>query len=283
MTRILTWNIQCGLGVDGRVDLDRIAGVIRAMGERDVICLQEICRNMPELDEAGADQVTELADLFPGYETWFGPGLNRISDQGGGRQSFGNLILSRLPVQSVFLHPLPQPATSGVKHMPRQATEVTVDTKQGPLRIVTTHFEFHAETHRLAQIGRLRALHVEAATNIRHPPVIAGGPYKTLPRPESLVLCGDFNIEPDGREYAAMLAPFEAGTPPLVDGWRRLHGGRPHDPTCGIFDTVQWPDGAHCRDFFFLTLDVAERATEIRVDVDTDASDHQPVLLVLGD
>ncbi|MEE9589419.1 MAG: endonuclease/exonuclease/phosphatase family protein [Hyphomicrobiaceae bacterium] len=286
MTEILTWNIQCGLGVDGRVDLDRIAAIIRSMGDANVICLQEVCRHMPELDGgAGSDQASLLAGLFPDHEPYFGAGPDRIAGRGRGdeRASFGNMILSRLPVLSVFRHPMPQPAAAGIKHMPRQATEVTVATPTGPLRVVTTHLEYHARAHRLAQIERLRALHFEAAANVMHPPAQAGGPYEPLERPVEMVLCGDFNFDPKGAEYAGLLAPFDDGVPALSDGWRAVHGERPHEPTCGVHDHKQWPQGKHCRDFFFVTPDVRARATAIHVNVDTNASDHQPLLLTLSD
>ena len=61
MTTILTWNIQCGLGVDGRVDLVRLADVIRSMADADVICLQEVSRFNPELD--GGENVDQVAAL----------------------------------------------------------------------------------------------------------------------------------------------------------------------------------------------------------------------------
>ncbi|MGI9464549.1 MAG: endonuclease/exonuclease/phosphatase family protein, partial [Aestuariivirgaceae bacterium] len=77
MTEILTWNIQCGRGVDGEISLDRIAEITRSMGNADVICLQEVCRNMPQLDGgAGADQVALLAGLFSDHAPWFGAGLD---------------------------------------------------------------------------------------------------------------------------------------------------------------------------------------------------------------
>lgn len=283
MTEIVTWNIQCGLGVDGRVDLERTAQVIRAMGDPDVICLQEVSQRMPELDAgAGADQVTVLAGLFPEHRPIFGPALDRAGDGAAERRSFGNLILSRLPALCVFRHHLPQPAQAGIRHMPRQATEVTVADPSGPLRILTTHLEFHSVTQRQAQIERLRALHSEAAANIRlAPEQVAAGPYEPLPRPSDCVLCGDFNLEPEEPEYLGLLAGFEDGTPALLDAWPEVHGDRPHDPTCGIFDVEQWPAGQNCRDFFFMTPALAARVDAVRVDVATQASDHQPVLVRL--
>lgn len=278
MIEILTWNIQCGLGMDGRVDLGRIADVVQAFGSPNVICLQEVCRFMPELDGSGADQVEILAAAFPGTTPIFGAAIER------GGSSFGNLILSRLPVVQAFRHPLPQPADPQVRHMPRQATEVTVTSARGPLRIVTTHLEFHSERQRQAQMRRLRSLHAEIAENERTPGVTPpDGPYAAIPRPAGCVICGDFNMVAGDAVYTETVSPFADGTPDLLDAWRRFHPGTPHDPTCGIFDTAQWPQGPHCRDFFFVTPDVAARIETLAVNTETDASDHQPLRLVLAD
>ena len=59
---ILSWNIQFGLGMDGRVDLPRIAAACRAMGDADVLCFQEVSDGFGAL-AAGAesDQVAALA------------------------------------------------------------------------------------------------------------------------------------------------------------------------------------------------------------------------------
>ncbi|HET7409283.1 MAG TPA: endonuclease/exonuclease/phosphatase family protein, partial [Paracoccaceae bacterium] len=123
---LVTWNIQCGKGTDGRVDLDRIVEVLTADGVPDIICLQEVARHMPSLDGGdGADQPAELARRLPGFEAAFGAGVDR-QGAGGARAQLGNLILSRLPIVQIFRHLLPQPAETGVRHMPRQATEAVV-------------------------------------------------------------------------------------------------------------------------------------------------------------
>ena len=109
------------------------------------------------------------------------------------------------------------------------------------------------------------------------------GPYARIVRPPSAVFCGDFNMESDSEEFAALLASFDGSVPGLVDAWPALHPGRPHDPTCGVFDQRQWPAGAHCRDFFLVTEELQSRLRSLRVDLRTDASDHQPVVLVLSD
>ena len=79
-----------------------------------------------------------------------------------------------------------------------------------------------------------------------------------------------------------MTRPFDDGTPTILDAWRLLQGARPHDPTCGIFDREQWKEGPHCRDFFFVTEDLAERVSELEVNLTSAASDHQPLRLRLA-
>jgi endonuclease/exonuclease/phosphatase family metal-dependent hydrolase len=270
MTAILTWNIQNGKGCDGVIDLPRIARVIKAMGGADVICLQEIARNDQAFD-GGADQVAELAHLFNGFETVFGPALSR------GERQYGNLVLSRLPVLQAFNHLLPHPAEPGIKHMQRQAIEVVVQTPGGPLRVMTTHLEYYSAAHRAAQVERLRAIQREVAENELRPAKPAASPYDAMPRPASLVLCGDFNLAPDDPQYAALFSE------PLLDAWRQFRKGEPDPPSTGLFDRAQWPMGGHCRDYFAVTADVAARIAAIEMDAATDASDHQPLRLQLRD
>jgi endonuclease/exonuclease/phosphatase family metal-dependent hydrolase len=269
VTAIVTWNIQNGKGCDGVTDLARIARVIKAMGEADVICLQEIARNDPAFD-GGADQVAQLQALFPGYAAVFGVALWRSERQ------YGNLILSRLPVLQAFNHLLPHPAEGGIKHMQRQAIEAVVQTRAGPLRVVTTHLEYYSAAHRAAQIARLREVQEEVAANEAHPAKPATSPYDAVPRPASLVLCGDFNLAPDDAQYRGLFQP------PLADAWRAFRRNEPDPKTTGLHDRVQWPMGGHCRDYFAVTADVAARIASIEMEASTDASDHQPLRMVLA-
>jgi len=283
MTSIISWNIQCGLGCDGEYNLTRIADNIHATGDSDVICLQEVCRFMPELDAGeGEDQVEILAALFPGYETLFGAAINQSDAHASNRRQFGNLILSRLPVLQVFFHPLPQPHDVGIKHMPRQLSEVVVGCASGPLRILTTHLEYHSTIQRLAQVNVIHDLHAQVCDNISWPGLNPGsGLYNKIARPETTVLCGDFNFTPDSTEYQQLLSAFGLQTSPLRDAWRVKNRNMAHAPTCGIFDKRQWPEGPHTRDFFFISDDLCPKIKDMIVNTKTDASDHQPLLLDL--
>lgn len=280
---LITWNIQYGKGADGRIDFPRIVETARRLGDADVICVQELAVNFPDLDDgAGADQPAILAALLPGYTPVFRPALD-FGAGGAKHQCFGNMILSRLPVLQVLPFLLPRPAEAGVRSMQRLALEAVVEAPFGPLRIVTTHLEYYSEMHRLAQVDAIRKLHEEAAQRAAMPGATAGdGLYRAMPRPATGLVCGDFNFEPGWPEYNRMLSPFPAGVPAFRDAWSLRHPGKPHAPTAGIYDADQWPKGPNCRDFVFLTGDLMERLRRVAVDVKTDASDHQPVLVELG-
>ncbi len=284
MTSILSWNIQNGLGVDGVRSLDRIAGVIRSHQSPDILCLQEVSRGLA-LDEGAtaSDQPAELAALFPEYAMFFGPAYDIAVAGSGRRAQYGNVILSRLPVLSAFLHQLPQPAVAATKQMPRQMTEVTVLTDNGELRIMTTHLEFHSVKQRSAQINAIRLAHEQIVALAHTPPeATAGGPYQTLHRAGDAVICGDFNCLADSHEMDLLLATPEMPQARLLETWRSLYPNQPHEPSCGIFDTKQWPGGAHCRDFFVVSDSLRSRVKSQHTDIVTAASDHQPVLLNLA-
>lgn len=279
--RVLSWNIRWGCGCDERVDLARIAGVVRAM-DPDVICLQEVAAGHPGLTgSAGEDQIAGLSALFPTHSAHYAAGSDLAGDDGG-RRLFGNLVLSRLPVAQVLRHSLPWTAEAGVASMPRVAVEAIVATDFGPLRVTTTHLEYYSPAQRAAQVRRLREIHEEAHSHAAAPPPPddVDPPFRHARRARSALLCGDFNCEPGSADLQDLMLPFADGTPMLKDAWTLAHGGRSHAATVGLHG-CPWPDRAYCCDFFFVTEDLAPRVTRIEVDAETAASDHQPLLLEL--
>jgi endonuclease/exonuclease/phosphatase family metal-dependent hydrolase len=279
---IITWNIQWGRGADGRVDLPRIVDTVRAWADFDVLCLQEVADNYPGLGglAAGVDQFTELRTLLPEYHAVEGVAVERWTP-GVGRQRFGNMIFSRLPPVQVLRHPLPRPADAQHHSMPRLALEVVLDAPGGPLRVMTTHLEYYAAGQRAAQVGALRRLQEEAAA---HPypglPGKEGSPFEPRPRGPRAVLTGDFNCDAADPEIARMQSPL-AGAPRWVDAWTRAHPREPHAKTVGLYDHAQWNHEANSFDFCFVSEDLAGHIRRLEVDLLTQASDHQPVLLEL--
>jgi endonuclease/exonuclease/phosphatase family metal-dependent hydrolase len=154
--RVHCWNIHHGAGTDGRIDLERIAAVIRD-AKPDVVALQEVDNGCARSGKV--DQAAELARL-----TGMAGNFGKAMDFQGG--AYGQAILSRHPVKASRVLALPGAGE------PRIAFEVTIDWQGSDIRVVSTHLGLVAD-ERLAQAKELLRL------------LPAGGP--------PTVLCGDFN------------------------------------------------------------------------------------------
>lgn len=278
--KLVTWNIQCGKGCDGVVDLARIVSDANALGDADVFCFQEVSANFANLD-GGTDQSAVLSTLLPGYRPVFYPAVETVDLQGQ-QHRFGNMTLSRLPVLQVANHLLPWPRNKAVRSMRRHALETTVLTAFGPVRITNTHLEFHSSEQRDAQITRLLELQHEASSQPATATDVHREPYRSQTTAASAILCGDFNFDVSDRQHA-MLQGSSFSQLNYRDAWMIAQPDHPRAPTCGIYDRAQWPHGADCRDFIFVTEDLAPRVRTAVVDQETAASDHQPVLIELSD
>jgi endonuclease/exonuclease/phosphatase family metal-dependent hydrolase len=278
MLRIMTWNIQWGLGIDERVDLKRLIDEARAIADFDVLCLQEVSDNLTELKgNSGSNQFSEIAGLLPDYTAIEGVALD-MPGRAGGRSRFGNMILSRLPVGTVLRYTLPWEAAA-TRNMPRLLLEAVVETPSGPLRVMTTHLEYSSDKLRRAQVEGIREAHRTACERTVTPRKNGPGTYARLPTSPSAVLTGDFNMKPDDPLKKQISEPFGKGTPALLDAWQVADGSTPHPPSFCLFEQSNGPP--HCCDFMFVTEDLASRVARIDYDQRTQASDHQPVLLEL--
>lgn len=274
--KLITWNIQWARGVDEKVDPRRIIDHARQMADFDVLCLQEVAANFPDLDgNDRADQFALFDELLPGFTAIEAIGVD-VPDGQGGRKRFGNLILTRLPVAQALRHVLPWEAAA-TRNMPRVLVEAMVETPFGPLRLMTTHLEYSSPVLRAAQIDGIRQIHRMAAARQATPRAPGPHTYAPTPNTASAILTGDFNMRPDDAGLAQLLAPFPNGVPPLVDLWPVLRGAEPHPPSAFICDQTYGPPG--CLDYVLATPDLAERARSITYDIETRASDHQPILV----
>jgi len=162
---VVAYNIRHGRGMDGEVDLERIASVLREL-DADVIALQEVDDRTERT--GGVDQVAVLAELL-GYEGFHGP---HRPYQGG---FYGNAILTRLPVKEFRVHPIPPASGSALS-----VTEVELE--RG-VSVVSVHLA-GSEAERMAQADSLTSWFADAG------------------RP--VVLAGDFNDRPDGPVLARL-------------------------------------------------------------------------------
>jgi endonuclease/exonuclease/phosphatase family metal-dependent hydrolase len=280
---LITWNIQWGRGCDGVVDIERIINAARTLADFDVLCLQEVASNFATLPgSSGEDQPALIANLLPGYTMLFAPATD-VMTADGSRAQFGNALLSRLPVFQAFRHMLPWPVDPGANSMQRSLVEAVIDTPFGAVRVMTTHLEYYSALQRESQVERIRALHAEAALRAyREKPLdTAVGPFRPARRAASTILTADFNFRVADPLHDRLSAPYEHGVPRLHDAWQVLYPGVAHPPSVGLFDVQQWPAGAFCCDFVYVSEDLCPRIAQVRTDQHIDASDHQPVVLTL--
>ncbi|MDP3257432.1 MAG: endonuclease/exonuclease/phosphatase family protein [Bosea sp. (in: a-proteobacteria)] len=274
--KLITWNIQWARGTDDRVDPRRIVDHAKAMADFDVLCLQEVAANFPDLDgNDDTDQFALFADMLPGFTAIEGIGVD-VDDGRGGRKRFGNLILTRYRVAQALRHLLPWEAAA-TRNMPRVLVEAVAETPLGPVRLMTTHLEYSSPVLRAAQVEGIREAHRMAASRARTPRAPGPHTYAPTPNTASAILTGDFNMRPDDPALARLMAPFDDGTPLLRDLWPVLMGDASPPPTAFIVDQTYGPPG--CLDYVLATPDLAARARSILCDVDTRASDHQPIMV----
>ena len=282
--KLMTWNVQWCLGVDGRVDPERIVREARDFADFDVLCLQEVACNFPALKgSAGEDQFTRLAAALPGYTATAGIAVDTAAPDGS-RRRFGNMILSRLPVHQVTRVRLPWPIDPVVRNMPRMLLEATVDAPFGLVRVMTTHLEYYSAVQRAAQVDALRGHHAEACTQALAERFVdaSDGPFHSQAEAVSAILCGDFNCKTSDPAYARMQAAFDDDrVPAFDDAWKRLHPSLDQPATAGVHDREQWKESYAC-DFMFTSADLRERLRSIAVDARSQASDHQPMVVELA-
>jgi endonuclease/exonuclease/phosphatase family metal-dependent hydrolase len=278
--KLITWNMQWGRGLDGRVDLARIVDHARGMADFDVLCLQEVADNFPDLaGNDAANQFAELARLLPAYTAVEGVALD-IPDENGRRKRFGNMILSRYPVGQVLRHLLPWEADA-TRNMPRILIEATVLAPFGPVRVMTTHLEYSSGRIRRAQVEGLREAHRLACARVDRPREPGPGTYVVPPTARSAILTGDFNMKPDDPTKHRISEPFATGAPALLDAWMVTEPDSAHPPSFCLYD--QTYGAPHCCDFIFVTEDLAPRIRRVAYDTETQVSDHQPVLIAIDD
>ncbi|HOX55679.1 MAG TPA: endonuclease/exonuclease/phosphatase family protein [Candidatus Paceibacterota bacterium] len=184
--RVMTYNIHHGEGVDGKLDFQRIAELIKR--ERaDIVALQEVDKGVERT--ARRDCPAELA-VLTGMTCVFS---NNFHFQGG---EYGNAILTRFPVKRW---------TNQHYKMLRQGEQrgllqVVLEVHGRELVFMNTHIDFRPDdTERLMNVAEL--LEIIPA-------------YGKKP----MILCGDFNDTPGSRTHERIAQAF-------VDTWPQAGTG----------------------------------------------------------
>lgn len=169
--RVLSYNIHHGEGIDRKLDLERIAGVIRSV-KPDVVALQEVDQKVERTQVA--DQPTELAKLTKMLVVF---GAN-IELQGG---HYGNAVLSRFPILRHTNHLLPN--IDGGEQRGVIEAEIMLPESGESLVLLATHLDFRAdERERLASAKAIN----ELAARHRNRPALLAGDLNATPDSKTL-------------------------------------------------------------------------------------------------
>jgi endonuclease/exonuclease/phosphatase family metal-dependent hydrolase len=187
MARLLTYNVHRCVGVDRKLDVDRIAGVIADL-EPDIVCLQEL--DVGRARTGGVDQAHAIAERLD-MSFQFHPAM-RVE-----KELYGDAILTRLPETLVRAAALP--TLSGLKGLePRGALWSLIQVDGVEINVLNTH---------LGLIPREQRLQATA---------LMGKAWVGSPKLEGpVILAGDFNA-------TSITRPYQILTRKLDDAQRRL-------------------------------------------------------------
>jgi endonuclease/exonuclease/phosphatase family metal-dependent hydrolase len=175
--RLMTYNVHRCVGVDRRLDVERIVGVI-AEHEPDIVCLQEL--DVGRARTGGVDQALRIADLLM-MSVRFHAAMTIEQEE------YGDAILTRWPERLIRVGALP--TVRGIPGLePRGAIWARVERPNfPPLNILTTHFGLVPREQKLqaeALVGKDWMGH----SDCQGPTILAGDfnatsitrPYRTL-------------------------------------------------------------------------------------------------------
>jgi len=171
----MTYNIHVGVGMDKKLDLQRIADVINRE-QPDLVGLQEVDRGVKRTE--GKDEIADLAKMT-GMTYAF---AHNLDYQGG---QYGVAILSRFPIGAIDHRKYENRLEAERRGMIR--VEVKIGGKT--INFVTTHLDYQHNDGRLFETEQMLKFLQEVK-----------GP---------LIIVGDFNDEPSGVAYNLMRASFD--------------------------------------------------------------------------
>ncbi len=184
--RVMTYNIHHGRGMDDRVDLERIAKLIREQNV-DLVALQEVDKGTQRT--SGIDIAARLAELTQMHFVF----EKNIDFQGG---EYGNAILSRRPILSStnrhyqMLRPGEQ----------RGLLSAKIEFGGRPITFAATHLDFRPDP--AERINNMDEIDAFVAASGNHPIIVAG----------------DFNDTPGGAVHLRMKKNF-------TDAWEQAGTG----------------------------------------------------------
>jgi endonuclease/exonuclease/phosphatase family metal-dependent hydrolase len=242
---VMTYNILHGEGLDGKLDLDRTAEVIRQVNPT-VVGLNEVDNNFSGRSKF-INEPEYLAEKL-GMHYVYGPAL--ILGDPKKPNMYGNALLSKHPIKKMKNHKLYH--QEGQE--PRICIEATIDIKGVEYTFMVTHLDHQSTEVRVKQAQDIAKI--------------------TGDRPGKTILMGDFNAPPplDGQdeEAAKRSRPIAVIMEKFKDTFVLAGNGSGGSSR-----------SRRRIDYIFVSPDLAENVQECEViynDLTAIASDHRPVV-----
>lgn len=179
--RVMTYNVHSCIGMDGKVDIRRIARVI-AQAQPDIVALQEL--DVGKARSFGKDQAHLIARHLD-MDFHFHPVIHLEEEL------YGDAILTRLPLRLIKAGPLPG-LEGNLQREPRGALWVAVEFRGSEVQIINTHLGLSVR-ERGVQVDALLGREWLSHADCRGP----------------VILCGDFNAMPSSAVYRQLAARFK--------------------------------------------------------------------------
>ncbi len=287
MMKCVTYNIQYCTGRDGNIEPSRIIDEVTGA---DVIALQEVDRFWPRT--GNVDQSNIFQQHFSDYYAVYGAGVDlHISGSMPGdnqRRQFGNMILSRYPIEYSRHHLLPKHGSiGGPISIQRSAIEATIRIDHHLVRIYSVHLTHLSAETRLPQIEHLLDIHDHARHHgypvegdLANTDWMSGIANQTVAT-DALIL-GDCNFQPNSEEYNRIIGPpspyggHVTSHTGFVDAWCQCG----HDKMTGYTSSV---NGILARlDYCFISSSIRHKLKKCEVNREAQGSDHFPVWIELA-
>lgn len=189
--KVMCYNTRHANGMDGRVDVERLARRIQASGA-DLVGLQEIDRRTNR--SGGVDQIAELGRLLGFYSAY-----GAFMEYDGGQYGLG--VLSRFPIVASRSVPIPD------RKEPRVALLATIELPSGgQVCLADIHFDcIEDDAERYCQ-----ALIVASELKKLDSPCLLMGDFNDEPETRTLEVFRSFMLEAKKPSDARMTFPSDA-------------------------------------------------------------------------
>jgi len=285
--KIVSYNIHYAIGKDDRYDLQRVTTAVAAA---DIIALQEVERyyDTPQSPSQPEDIAALLPEHYWVYDASFDIDCSERQADGriiNRRRQHGQMLLSRWPIIAKRYFALPRVYIDNEFNMQMGVLEGIIDTPLGALRIYNVHFGSVSSEERQQQADRVLELVREAPSQggawsgpngeFSERDWCVGNPEP--PMPATAIVLGDFNMQPDSREYQMLCdAKGVSDTALLTDVWALFNPER---------QVMSWhsnpskrgPQACALLDYCLVTEALTTRTTACWIDEAAAGSDHQPL------